>query len=336
MRILITDKHFPDDIDIERATAPPGTEFDVFDDAQAVTEAAWTSADAIITYRASRVVTSKMQALSNCRIIIRGGVGFDGLDLEEFGNRGVVVSNVPDYGTTEVADHAIAMFLALRRGITSYHDKLRADPEGNWHYSHAPLIARLRGVRFGIVGLGRIGTAAARRAQAFDQEVVFYDPLLPMGADLATGFTRADTLEEVLEICDAVSLHTPLTDATREMINARTLAHMKQGALLINTSRGPVIEIDAVHDALKSGHLAGAGLDVLPTEPPPDHPLIRAYTAGEDWLEGRLILSPHSAFFSIPGQADVRRKATEQIVAYLQNGELRNCVNGEYLRRNSG
>jgi len=279
-------------------------------------------------------VTSKMALMERCRIIVRGGVGFDGLDLDGFGARGVAICNVPDYGTTEVADHAIAMMLTLRRGIISYNDALRADPRGNWHYSHERCLMRLRGARFGVIGLGRIGMAAARRAAAFDQEVMFYDPYLPPGTDLATGFLRAETLEELLSTCDAVTLHTPLTDETRQIINPRTLAQMKEGAILINTSRGPTVDIDAVYDALKSNRLAAAALDVLPTEPPGEHPLIAAYTAREAWIDGRLILSPHSAFFSVPGQRDLRRKAMETIAAYLEGRGLRNCVNADALRLN--
>jgi len=333
MRILLTDKHYEGEIDVEREAAP-SADFDIFTNGEDVTADAWSEAEGILTYRSARLVTEKLDELARCRIIVRGGVGFDGLDLERFGQRGVAICNVPDYGTTEVADHAIALFLALRRGIVSFHDRLREDPAGNWTYRHGRLITRLRGARFGVVGLGRIGTAAARRAKGFDQQVVFYDPNLPPGTDLATGFERAETLAELLASVDAVSLHTPLNESSHALINAETLAQMKPGAVLVNTSRGPVVDIDAVYDALRDGHLGGAALDVLPVEPPADHPLVRAYTAREPWIDGRLILSPHSAFFSVPGQTDLRRKAIETIAAYLEQGVLRNCVNEASLRRN--
>jgi D-3-phosphoglycerate dehydrogenase/C-terminal binding protein len=275
-----------------------------------------------------------MALLDKCRIIVRNGVGYDGLDLEGFGARGIPVCNVPDYGTTEVADHAIAMMLALRRGIVSYNDGLRQDPVGFWHYRHQRCVDRLRGATFGVVGLGRIGTAAARRAQAFDQQVMFYDPYLPDGADLATGFIRARSLAELFQKADAVSVHTPLTEETEGFINSEALSHAKPSAILINTSRGPVVDVDAVYEALKAGTLGAAALDVLPVEPPEDHPLVKAYTGREEWLEGRLILSPHAAFFSLPGQADLRRKGIETIVAYFAEEGLRNCVNSQHLRLN--
>ncbi len=335
MRILITDKHFEGDIDVERLAADGAAEFDVFDDGPEVTEEAWARAEAVVTSRCTPLVTEKMEQLANCRIIVRNGVGYDGLDLEGFGARGIPVCNVPDYGTTEVADHAIAMMLALRRGIVSYNDGLRQDPHAFWHYRHQRCVDRLRGATFGVVGLGRIGTAAARRAQAFDQEVIFYDPKLADGADLATGFGRVKSLAELFERADAISVHTPLTEETASFINAEALGHAKPSAILINTSRGPVVDVDAVYAALKADKLAAAALDVLPTEPPEDHPLIRAYTAREEWLDGRLILSPHAAFFSRPGQADLRRKGIETIVAYFAEEGPRNCVNEQHLRLNT-
>lgn len=334
VRILITDKHYAGEIDVEREAVGPGATFDVFDDGNDVTDEAWRECDALLTFRCTPLVTSKMTQMERCRIIVRGGVGFDGLDLAGFGARGVAVCNVPDYGTTEVADHALAMLLALRRGIVSYNDALRADPQRNWHYSHERCLTRLRGSCFGVIGLGRIGMAVARRAAAFDQEVMFYDPLLPPGVDLATGFRRAESLPELLGECDAISIHTPLTDQTRNIINADSLALMKPGAVVINTSRGPTVDIDALYQALKDGQLAAAALDVLPTEPPADHPLIQSYVAREDWIDGRLILSPHSAFYSVPGQQDLRRKAMETIVACLGDRGLRNCVNTDALRLN--
>ncbi|MFT5391107.1 MAG: phosphoglycerate dehydrogenase-like enzyme [Gammaproteobacteria bacterium] len=334
MHILITDKHYPGTIQLEQDTAGPEATFDVFARGEDVTDEAWASADAIITSRCTPLVTAKMEALSRCRLIVRNGVGFDGLDLVGFGERGIAVCNVPDYGTTEVADHALALMLALRRGIVSYNDGIREDATANWHYSRGICVDRLRGARFGVVGLGRIGMAAARRAKAFDQSVAFYDPHVPPGTDLATGLEQVSSLEELFSSCDAISLHTPLTDTTRALINSESLSWLKPGAIIINTSRGPVVDIDAVFDALKAGTLAGAALDVLPNEPPEDHPLIRAFCAREPWIDGRLILSPHSAFYSIPGQSDLRRKGVETIVSYLGDGELRNCVNLAELRHN--
>jgi phosphoglycerate dehydrogenase-like enzyme len=331
MRILLPDFHAPGEPTIERETAGPGATVEVFRDGG--TEAAWREADAIVVTR-MRIDAQALARAPKCRIVVRSGVGFDVLDLAACGSRGVAACNVPDYGTTEVADHAIAMFLTLARGTATYDQHLRADPVANWSYVAAPLVRRLRGATFGIVGLGRIGLAAARRAAAFDMQVVFYDPLLPDGVELATGYRRATSLEELLAQADGISCHTPLSDATRGMIGAKSLAHVKPGAILVNTSRGPVCDLDAVGEAIRSGKLGGAALDVVPQEPPAaDHPVIAAWRRREKWIDGRLILSPHAAFYSVPGQADLRRKAIETVVSYLRDGTLRNCVNLEYLAK---
>jgi len=334
MRILLVDKRYPEEPEIEREVLGSAGEYTWFKSAEEVPDAAWRSADAVQTYRNSKQVNAAAMAgkLENCRIIVRGGVGFDNLDLEELGAKGIAVCNVPDYGTTEVADHAMALFLALRRGIITFNDGLRSDPATGWRYDAAPCLERLRGRRFGIVGLGRIGTATARRAKAFDMEVLFYDPHLPEGVELATGYARMESAEELFEAADAVSLHTPLTEETDRMVNADLLSRMRKGAVLVNTSRGPVVDVDAVYGALKDGPLGGAALDVLPVEPADaNHPLVAAHVAREPWLEGRLILSPHAAFYSVEGNADLRRKSIQTIVSYLTDGRLKNCVNREWL-----
>ena len=335
MRVLLVDKRFPEDPDIERDVLGDAGAYVHYKSAEEIPDDAWRTADAIQTFRNSKAVNDLALAgkLENCRIIVRGGVGFDNLDLPALGAKGIAVCNVPDYGTTEVADHAMAMFLALRRGLPTYHDALRSDPAAGWRYQAAPCVERLRGRRFGIVGLGRIGSATARRARAFDMEVLFYDPHLPDGADLATGYTRMGSAEDLFAAADAVSLHTPLNDDTERMVNAALLARMRTGAVLVNTSRGAVVDLDAVYGALKDGPLGGAALDVLPVEPADaDHPMIAAYMAREPWLDGRLILSPHAAFYSYEGNNDLRRKCVETIVDYLVNGRLRNCVNRDWLR----
>jgi phosphoglycerate dehydrogenase-like enzyme len=240
--------------------------------------------------------------------------------------------NVPDYGTTEVADHAIALMLALARGLVSYHARLLADPHAGWHWSGAPLVRRLRGATFGIVGLGRIGTAASRRARALDMEVCFYDPYLPDGAELGLGYRRVDSLPALLAESDVVSLHCPLTEDNRNLIDAEALRALKPGALLINTARGGLVDLGALETALWDGRLGGAGLDVLPEEPPdPEHPLIQAFRRREPGLDGRLLLTPHVAWFSEAGRTDLRRKSATTVQDFLQQGRLRNCVNQSAL-----
>ena len=177
-------------------------------------------------------------------------------------------------------------------------------------------------------------SSSSVRARAFGMQVAFYDPFLPNGAELAFGFTRAGSLAELLGLADVVTIHAPLTDETRAMINAAAVAAMKPGAYLINTARGPICDTAALLEGLKSGKLAAVGLDVLPREPATlDDPIVAAWHANEPWLRGRMLLNPHAGFFSPDAFADLRRKAIETAYYYLRDGKLANCVNAEYLQR---
>lgn len=265
------------------------------------------------------------------RVVVRMGVGYDRVDRAECARRGITLCNVPDYGTAEVADHAIALALALRRGLTLHHDAQRGvhrNAPAPWVYVEHPLIRRHEGLTFGILGLGRIGTAAALRACAFGQQVIFYDPNLPNGVDRALGIRRVRTLAELMAQSDTLSIHAPLTEETRGMVDAAAISAMKPGSLIINTARGPILDLDAVHDALMDGHLGGAGLDVLPVEPPPEppHPLVAAWRAGDPRLAGRLIVTPHSAFHTPEAWADTRRLAAETMRDVLVEGRHTNVI----------
>jgi len=262
------------------------------------------------------------------RAVVRMGVGYDRIDRAACAARGIMVCNVPDYGTMEVADHAVTLALTLRRGILLHHEAQRRDPPADWSAIVSPLVRRLGVQTFGIVGLGRIGTAAALRAKAFGFRVVFFDPHVPNGTELGIGVERERTLEGLMRRADVLTIHAPLTPGTRGLIGARELALLPEGAVLVNTARGPIVDLDAVEAALRSGRLAGAGLDVLPIEPPvaPVPNLLRAYRAKEAWLEGRLIVTPHSAYYSPEAWADIRRKSAETMAAALLSNAPQNVI----------
>ncbi|MEZ5855688.1 MAG: C-terminal binding protein [Hyphomicrobiaceae bacterium] len=265
----------------------------------------------------------------NLKCVVRMGVGYDRIDRAAAAERNVIVCNVPDYGTSEVADHAISLALTLRRGILHYHDTQRAEPVAPWRpLTTGGLVRRLGVQTFGIVGLGRIGTAAALRAKALGFNVMFYDPHLPNGAELAIGVARARSLEELMRATDTLSIHTPLTRETRGLIGSREIGAMKPGSVLVNTARGPIVDIDAVYEHLKSGHLAAAGLDVVPVEPPVDPlpKLITAYRAREPWLLGRLVITPHAAYYSPQAEHDTRVKAAETMRAALLSNSPQNVI----------
>lgn len=269
-----------------------------------------------------------LERFPHLRAIVRMGVGYDRINRPAAAARGVLVCNVPDYGTTEVADHAMALVLALRRGLALYHDTQRQDPPAPWAQIETPLVRRAAVQGFGIVGLGRIGTAVALRAKAFGFRVSFYDPDRPNGSELALGIGRAATLGELLRRSDVLSLHVPLTPLTQGMIGAEELAALPRNAVVVNTARGPVLDIDALAHALREGHIAGAGLDVVPEEPPRDPlpELLRAYRARADWLEGRLIVSPHAAFHTPEAYEDIRVKSAETMRAALLGPRPQNVI----------
>jgi len=187
---------------------------------------------------------------------------------------------------------------------------------------------------FGIVGLGRIGTAVALRAKAFGFKVAFYDPHRPSGSELALGIGRARTLQALLLQADVLSIHAPLTPATKGMIGLGQLSPLPYGAVVVNTARGPILDLDALAALMREGHIAGAGLDVLPVEPPvePVPELLRAYRADEEWLRGRLIVTPHSAFHSPEAWDDIRRKSAETMAAALSNAPAKRDHAGDVLR----
>jgi D-3-phosphoglycerate dehydrogenase/C-terminal binding protein len=290
-------------------------------------------ADGIAHYPAGTVPDGPITDYVRVRAVSRSGVGFDRLDLEGFGRQGAAVFNVPDYGTSEVADHAIALMLALTRGTASYHEKLRQDPHGFWSHRHAPVVRRLRGAVFGVVGLGRIGLAAALRARGFGMDVAFHDPLVAAGMELAVGMRRVKSLGELMEIADVLSVHAPSQADTVGLIDAAAFARAKPGMIVVNTARGLIVDLDALTEGLKSGRIAAAGLDVTPVEPPDrNHPLIRAWLDREPWLDGRLTLSPHAAFFSPDSLVDLRTRTLDTVIHHLETGSLVNCVNLQFLK----
>jgi C-terminal binding protein len=284
-------------------------------------------ADAVVLYHHLSLGRETIQRLKKCRIIVRGGVGFDNVDRQAARECGIDVANVPDYGTEDIADTAIAMMMTLTRGVHFFNQRLQRG-QGAWHYSQAVPLWRLRGRVFGVVGIGHIGMAAAMRAKSLGMDVVFYDPFVPQGRDKALGVRMAETLEELLKQSHVVSLHCPLSDDTRILINAKTLSLMPRGSFLINTSRGGVVDAEAVIAALASGHLAGAGLDVLPVEPPSSQdPVLKAWRDPSHPAHDRLVLNPHSAFYTEEGLADMRTKSSRNVRRVLLGEKPWNVVN---------
>jgi lactate dehydrogenase-like 2-hydroxyacid dehydrogenase len=329
MRILIPDAQYPGLPDIE-AQALPDAEFFVHRarDPLQIPDSSWARADGVLLWQDMPIDRAVADKLVRSRIVVRHGVGFDRVDLEACAERGIVVCNTPDYGTEEVANHALAMVLSLRRGLGTYAEMLSLDPQAGWRWDAPPLMRRLSGQVFGIVGMGRIGRAAASRAAAFGFDVVYHDPLLRDASAAALPYRRFETLFEMLAETDIVSIHCPLTSDTHGLFGHGAFERLKPGTIVVNTARGPIVDTTALLAAIEKGQVGGAGLDVLPQEPPdPDDPLVAAYRLPPSWLAGRLILSPHAAFYSPESWRDLRYKAAATIRDYLKENRLRNCVN---------
>lgn len=326
-RVVVTDLHHGS-VEVEQQILQGLARVELIEaESEAALQGRLDDVAALMIFHTIPVSRTTIASMRRCKLIVRCGVGYDNVDHAFARQQGVPVANVPDYGTDEVADSAIGLTLALTRGIAFQNTRLRS-ADTPWKYDHVAPLRRLRGRTFGVVGLGRIGTAVALRAKALGMHVAFYDPYKIDGYDRALGLRRVETIEELLAESYVVSCHCPLTTETRHLINADSLRLMQPGGYLVNTSRGAVVDVAAIPEALASGRLAGAGIDVLPDEPPPaDHPLLVAWRDPAHPAHTRLILNAHNAFYSEEGLRDMRSKGAEACRRALLDLPLRNVVN---------
>ncbi len=284
----------------------------------------WQQIDALLVWRFQIDGETAALLSETCKIVVRYGVGYDLIDVPALTEAGLPFCNTPDYGTEEVADTACAMILALQRKILLYDQDCRRYQE-DWQGHLLKPHQRTSQQTLALIGVGRIGTAVVNRMKAFGFKILGYDPYQPSGHEKAVGYGRVHTIDELLERADIVSLHCPLTDETRGMIDAGFLRRMKRGAALVNTARGGIIDsLDCIEEALRSDHLAAVAFDVLPDEPPQPHSLLSAWRSNEPWLIGRMIVNPHSAYYSEQGWVEMRYKAAETARLFLLEGKLRN------------
>jgi D-3-phosphoglycerate dehydrogenase / 2-oxoglutarate reductase len=275
-------------------------------------------ADAILVQYA-RISAEVMDALPRLRAIGRYGVGVDSVDIEAATARGIAVCNVPDYGTESVSDHAIAMALAAARGIPRLDRGLRS---GSFDLAAVRPLFQTRGRVFGVIGLGLIGTATARKAAGLGYDVIGCDIAAQPGATTYHGFAVVG-LDELLERSQVLSLHTPLTDITRGLIGAEQLARMRSDAILVNTSRGGVVDTDALVEALRTGAILGAAIDVHESEPlPAGHPLTTFDS---------VVLTPHLAWYTEESYGELKRRTVAGVLDVCAGRAPRNIINPEVL-----
>lgn len=316
-KVLITDYVWPS-TDPERAVLEAaGIELVVAPDTSENTLAELAKDVDAIMFCFAQVTAKVLESATKCKIAARYGIGVDNVDIPRATELGIVVTNVPDYCMDEVTDHALGMILALNRRLVPH---TREVVQGGWNdvALNQPM-HRTRGATMGIVGYGRIGRSLAAKAVGFGMNILAYDPMIEPGSDVEGA--SVTTLDELLEKSDFVSLHVPLLPSTENMISAPELAKMKPGSIIVNCARGGLIDEHALASALESGHIAGAGLDVVePTPPDPSSPLL---------AQENVIITPHTAFFSQASTVELEERTAGEVVRVLAGEKPENWINPE-------
>jgi D-3-phosphoglycerate dehydrogenase len=276
-------------------------------------------ADALLNEYAP-ITRRVIESLKNARVIARYGIGVDNIDLRAATERGIFVANVT-YDVCDVADHTVALILSLARKIPWINQKVK---EGRWDWREVQPIERIEGKILGIIGFGRIGREVAARMKAFKTEIIAYDPYAPTETFEKRHVKKVD-LETLLSTSDIITVHLPLSKETHHLINEKRLKVMKKTALLVNTSRGPVVDEAALYKALKEGWLTAAALDVLEKEPPEkDNPLLKL---------NNVLVTPHMAWYSTSSTTEIQTKAAQEVTRVLSGQPPRNLVNKDVLNR---
>jgi len=260
-----------------------------------------------------------IENLRNVKVIVRYGIGVDNIDVEAATEKGILVANVI-YDITDVADHTLSLILSLVRKIPWIHENTK---KGEWNWKKFQSISRLKGKTVGIIGLGRIGRKVAQRLRGFEVRLIAYDPYQPTEVFIKNQVEKV-SFETLLKESDIITIHVPLTNKTRHMIGENEFRKMKRDALLINVSRGGIVDEKALYKALKNGWISGAGLDVLEKEPlRKDNPLLEL---------DNVIITPHIAWYSTSSITELQRKAAEEIARALSGQIPKNLLNREVLK----
>jgi D-3-phosphoglycerate dehydrogenase len=318
VRIVITDCDHPD-IDIERrAAAKAGIDIRLEEcrtEDDVISRCA--DADALLVQYAP-ITQRVFESLPRLRIVSRYGVGVDTIDIRAAHQHNVLVANAPHYGTEEVSDHAVALLLTMARATAWYDASAR---KGSWNAKTAKPLYRIQGRTLGIVGFGAIGQAVARKARAMGYQPIAHDVTAKLGTTASDG-TPFVSFDQLLEQAHAVTLHVPLLPTTHHLLDASRLRQMRPEALLVNTARGALIDTKALLEVLDSGHLGGAALDVLETEPPqPDNPLLH---------HPRVVTTPHAAWYSEESTAALKHTSVTNALDALHGRPLKHLVNGDF------
>jgi len=289
------------------------------------------TADALLVWHAT-ISKKTISRLKNCKVIVRYGVGYDNVDYKYALQRGIYFCNNPDYGVHEVADTACSMILALSRKIISYDYASKA-VKSSWQEHIINPIKRTCEHNLGIIGIGRIGTAVALRMKSFGMDIAFYDPYVASGYEKSLGVQRFETLEKLQEFSSIISLHTPLTEETLCMVDENFINHLNRNTIFINTARGKIVkDLDTLFFGLMNGKLIGIGLDVLPQEPPlKSEKLIQAWKDKNNELYTKIIITPHTSYYSDLSWKEMRIKASDNVKRVLDGGKPKNLIIDNFL-----
>lgn len=270
--------------------------------------------------------------LPNLKGIVRYGVGYDQIDIDYCRKRNIIVCNTPDYGTDEVSDTALAMIMNITRGISRY-DYLSRNYVDTWQENTIKSIKRNNEVKLGVIGAGRIGGSLILKANALRFQTFFYDPYVVRGHEKMLNSFRLDSLKEMLNECDIISINCPLNSETKAMVDNDFISMMKDGASLVNTSRGGIISnVDIFYKPLKENKLSNVSLDVLPEEPPKKSLLLDAWRGKAPWLDGRFIINPHTAYYSDKSFFEMRFKAASNVLRMIKGKAPYNRVDIDYQK----
>jgi D-3-phosphoglycerate dehydrogenase len=312
-RVLISDKLEAPGLDVLRQA---GIELDERDGLKgdALKEAV-RAAEGVIVRSQTKITADLLDNPGRLKAVVRAGVGVDNIDVAAATRKGVVVMNTPGGNTFSTAEHTITLLMALARHVPAADQSVR---QGKWERNKF-VGTQLRDKTLGVVGLGRIGREVARRAAGLDMKVIGFDPFLAPDRAGQLGIEAVADLDQLLPRCDFLTVHTPLTNETRNLVGATQLARMKKGARILNCARGGIINEEALVAALQSGHLGGAALDVFVQEPPPpDHPLLKL---------PNVVLTPHLGASTVEAQVSVALEAAQLLVDFLQRGVVQFAVN---------
>lgn len=313
-QVVVTDHSFPSlsieealvaNRDIELEFADASNESEIIDRAS--------GADAILTSHIA-VTRAVFEALDDLRVVGRYGIGVDTVDLEAATDHGVQVVNVPTYCEEEVSTHALGLLLSVLRRIPAYDTEIK---EGKWDWMRGIPLQRLQGKTVGLVGFGKIARNFRKKMNGFDVDFIVFDPYLG-SEEINQRDAKKVSFDELVEQADVVSVHAPLTEETEGLIDETVLTQLKDSAIVINTSRGSVVEVDSLHKAIEAGEIYGAGLDVMPNEPPDAETVSHHH---------RVVYTPHSGWYSESAMTDLRETVMKDVLGILSGERPQNPVN---------